>query len=144
MTGMVVASRPGRSAQERKSAVATDLVKFAKSQKIRYFLISFTDLFGIQRSKLVPAQAIGEMQKTGAGFAGFATYLDMTPAHPDMFAIPDPSSVIQHPWKPEVAWVAGDLVMADQEVGHAPRVVLKNALKAADAAGYRQMTGVEC
>jgi glutamine synthetase len=68
----------------------------------------------------------------------------MTPAHPDMFAIPDPSSVIQLPWKPEVAWVAGDLVMADQEVGHAPRVVLKNALKAADAAGYRQMTGVEC
>ncbi len=124
--------------------MATDLAKYAKSKKIRYFLISFTDLFGVQRSKLVPAQAIGEMQKTGAGFAGFASHLDMTPAHPDMFAVPDADSVIQLPWKPEVAWVAGDLVMADRPVGHAPRVVLKNVLERAQAAGYRQMTGVEC
>ena len=47
-----------------------------------------------------------EMQVEGAGFAGFATWLDMTPAHPDMLAVPDPASVIQLPWKPEVAWVA--------------------------------------
>ena len=124
--------------------MATDLAKYAKSENIRYFLISFTDLFGVQRSKLVPAEAIGDMQKTGAGFAGFAAYLDMTPAHPDMFAVPDPASVIQLPWKPEVAWVAGDLVMAGESVGHAPRVVLKNALKAAGGAGFRPMSGVEC
>ncbi len=124
--------------------MVTDLAKFAKSEKIRYFLISFTDLFGVQRSKLVPAQAIGGMQKTGAGFAGFATYLDMTPAHPDMFAVPDAASVIQLPWKPEVAWVAGDLRMAGHEVAQAPRVVLKKALKAAEEQGFRQMSGVEC
>jgi hypothetical protein len=49
---------------------------------VKYFMISFTDLFGGQRAKLVPAQAIADMQKEGAGFAGFATWLDMTPAHP--------------------------------------------------------------
>ncbi|MEZ5932368.1 MAG: type III glutamate--ammonia ligase [Alphaproteobacteria bacterium] len=124
--------------------MATDLAKYAKSEKIRYFLISFTDLFGVQRSKLVPAQAIGDMQKAGAGFAGFAAHLDMTPAHPDMFAVPDADSVIPLPWKPEVAWVASDLVMSDRPVGHAPRVVLKNVLEKAQAAGLRQMTGVEC
>jgi glutamine synthetase len=43
-------------------------------------MISFTDLFGGQRAKLVPAQAIADMQEEGAGFAGFATWLDMTPA----------------------------------------------------------------
>jgi hypothetical protein len=37
------------------------------------------------RAKLVPASAIKQMQKDGAGFAGFAVWLDMTPAHPDMF-----------------------------------------------------------
>ncbi len=37
-----------------------------------FFLISFVDLFGLLRSKLVPARAIGEMQRDGAGFAGFA------------------------------------------------------------------------
>ena len=50
-------------------------------------------------------QAIADMQKSGAGFAGFATWLDMTPAHPDLFAMPDSTSFIQLPWKKDVAWV---------------------------------------
>ena len=54
-------------------------------------------MFGVLRSKLVPERAIADMQKTGAGFAGFATWLDMTPADSDMFAIPDPDSFIQLP-----------------------------------------------
>ena len=66
------------------------LKEYAKKNKIKYFMISFTDIFGAQRAKLVPAQVISEMEKEGAGFAGFATWLDMTPAHPDMLAIPDP------------------------------------------------------
>ena len=37
------------------------------------------DLFGVLRAKLVPARAIKDMQKDGAGFAGFAAWLDMTP-----------------------------------------------------------------
>ena len=65
-----------------------DLVEFSKKHNIKYFMISFTDLFGAQRAKLVPAEAISEMQKDGAGFAGFATWLDMSPAHPDMLAVP--------------------------------------------------------
>jgi glutamine synthetase len=51
----------------------------------------------VLRAKLVPAQAIAEMQRNGAGFAGFATWLDMTPAHPDLFAKPDPDSLISCP-----------------------------------------------
>ena len=68
--------------------MATDLAKFAKENGIKYFMISFTDLFGGQRAKLVPARAIAGMQEDGAGFAGFATWLDLTPAHPDMLAVP--------------------------------------------------------
>ena len=66
--------------------MAADLAKIAKDRKIKYFLISYVDLFGGLRAKLVPAAAIGAMQRDGAGFAGFATWLDMTPAHPDLFA----------------------------------------------------------
>ena len=65
--------------------MATDLAKIAKQRGIKYFLISFVDLFGVLRAKLVPARAIGGMQKEGAGFAGFAAWLDMTPADSDMF-----------------------------------------------------------
>ena len=84
--------------------MATDLKAVADDKGIRYFLISFTDLFGVVRSKLVPAQAISDMQANGAGFAGFAAHLDMTPADADMFAIPDPDSLAQLPWKSEVGW----------------------------------------
>jgi glutamine synthetase len=122
----------------------TDLAATADKQGIKYFLISFTDLFGIQRSKLVPAAAIGPMQKTGAGFAGFATWLDLTPAHPDMFAVPDPASLIQLPWKPEVAWLAGDPVMEGKPVAHGPRNVLKDQIAKAAEQGYQLKTGVEC
>lgn len=121
-----------------------DLAALAKERGIRYFMISFTDLFGMQRAKLVPAAAITEMQKDGAGFAGFATWLDMTPAHPDMFAMPDAAAVIQLPWKKEVAWVAADCVMDDNHVGQAPRVVLKNVMKRAADMGLYMRTGVEC
>src|SRR5918999_1727150 len=111
--------------------MADELAKVAKDRGIKYFMISFTDLFGGQRAKLAPAAAIGDMQKDGAGFAGFATWLDMTPAHPDLFAMPDADAVIQLPWKPEVAWVAGDSFMDGKVVQQSPRTVLKNVVAAA-------------
>ena len=122
----------------------TNLARVAKDKGIKYFLISFVDLFGVLRSKLVPARAIGDMQKEGAGFAGFAAWLDMTPAHPDMFSIPDPTSLIQLPWKPEVAWLAGDLWMDGKEVEASPRIALKRQMARAEKKGYYMKTGVEC
>ena len=124
--------------------MATDLARVAKEKKIKYFLISFVDLFGVLRAKLVPARAIGGMQKEGAGFAGFAAWLDMTPADPDMFGVPDPASLIQLPWKPEVGWLAADLWMDGREVEASPRVMLKRQLAKAAKKGYRMKTGVEC
>ena len=124
--------------------MATDLAKVAKDKKIKYFLISFVDLFGVLRSKLVPARAIADMQKDGAGFAGFATWLDMTPADTDMFAIPDADSLIQLPWKPEVGWLAADLWMGGKEVEASPRVALKRQIAKAAKLGYHMKSGVEC
>ena len=121
-----------------------DLAKEAKERGIEYFLISFTDLFGVMRAKLVPARAIAEMAEDGAGFAGFAAWLDMTPADSDMFAVPDPTSLIQLPWKPEVGWLAADLYMNGEEVAQAPRNTLKRVLAAAGAEGMRMKHGVEC
>lgn len=119
------------------------LEDFAKKKKIKYFMISFTDIFGAQRAKLVPAAAITDMEKEGAGFAGFATWLDMTPAHPDMAAIPDPKSLIQLPWRPDVAWLASDLVMAGKEVAQAPRNVLRKLIVEASKKKMRVKTGIE-
>ena len=122
----------------------TNLSQVATERGIKYFLISFVDLFGSLRSKLVPARAIPDMQNDGAGFAGFAAWLDMTPADSDMFSIPDPDSLIQLPWKPEVGWLAGDLVMDGKPVEASPRVALKQQIARAEDLGFRMKTGVEC
>ena len=123
--------------------MAIDLEKEARERGIKYFLISFVDLFGTLRAKLAPASAIADMAEEGAGFAGFASWLDMTPAHPDMLAIPDPDSLIQLPWKPEVGWLAADPYMDGKPVEQAPRNVLKRMLKKAEDAGYTMKMGVE-
>jgi glutamate---methylamine ligase len=121
------------------------LAQIAQERQIRYFLISFTDLFGVQRSKLVPAQSIDQMAVDGAGFAGFAAWLDMTPADPDILAIPDASSLIQLPWQPDVAWLAADLHDINRApLAQAPRVVLKRMVAQAADLGYCVKTGVEC
>jgi glutamine synthetase len=120
------------------------LGEYAKQKGIKYFLVSFVDLFGTMRAKIVPATAIDAISKSGAGFAGFAVWFDMTPAHPDILAMPDPDSVIQLPWKPEVAWVTGDLIMDGKAVEQNPRQVLKRVITKAAAQGYELKSGVEC
>ena len=121
-----------------------NLFKIAKEKKIKYFLISFVDLFGVLRSKLVPAHAIKEMQSAGAGFAGFAAWLDMSPADSDMFGIPDPDSLIQLPWNKEVGWLASDLWMNGKPVEASPRVMLKKQIQKLKKQNLTMKSGVEC
>ena len=124
--------------------MAKNLASIAKQKKIKYFLISFVDLFGVLRSKLVPAGAIKDMQKNGAGFAGFATWLDMTPADADMFAIPDPDSLILLPWNKEVGWLASDLWMNNKPVDASPRIMLKKQIERLSKKNLIMKSGVEC
>lgn len=121
------------------------LSELASDRGIRYFLISFTDLFGVQRAKLVPAQSIDEIGENGAGFAGFAAWLDLTPADPDILAVPDVKSLFQLPWQKDVAWMPADLYGMDGlPIWQTPRLVLKQMLKVAEQQGYKIKTGVEC
>jgi glutamine synthetase type III len=116
----------------------------AKEKNVKYFLVAFVDLFGTMRAKLVPATAMDSVAKSGAGFAGFAAWFDMTPADPDVLVHPDISTVIQLPWKPDVAWITGDLTMGGKPVDQNPRQVLKRLIAEADGKGFELKTGVEC
>ena len=124
--------------------MAINLFEIAKKKKIKYFLISYVDFFGVLRSKLVPTHSIKEMQKEGAGFAGFSTYLDMSPSDPDMAAIPDPQSMIQLPWQMDVAWLAADLWMNGKPVEASPRVMLRNQISKLAKKNMYLKSGVEC
>jgi glutamate---methylamine ligase len=121
----------------------TALSAIAEERGIHFFLIAFTDLFGVLRAKLVPARAIDAMANDGAGFGGFATWFDMTPADPDVLAVPDPASLIQLPWKPEVGWMAATPTMAGKPVEQAPRNVLRRVIAQAEERGLEMRVGVE-
>jgi glutamine synthetase len=118
--------------------------EIAKQHNVKYFLIAFVDLFGTMRAKIVPTSAMEAVAKSGAGFAGFATWFDMTPADPDVLVMPDPDTVMPLPWRPGVVWVTGDLYMAGEAVEQNPRQVLKRVAANASEAGYTMKTGVEC
>jgi len=108
--------------------MSLDLTDYAEKHGIEFYLFNFTDMVGTQRAKLVPAGKASQIQKAGAGFAPFASWLDYSPADADMLVIPDTDSLIQLPWKPEIAWIAGDCWMGGELVGQAPRNVLKKLM----------------
>ena len=110
---------------------------------LQFLLVSFTDLFGMQRAKLVPASTAAAMAGDGAGFAGFAAWLDLSPADGDVMAIPDPSSLTPLPWQPGVGWVAAELTLNGEPMAQCPRRLLRRQQQRAAALGYELRSGVE-
>ena len=109
-------ARQARTAPPQRSAsiraqLGEPFAEGVKRLGVKFVLFSWTDLFGVMRSKMVPAAAAADVAAAGAGFAGFAAHLDLLPSHPDVLATPDASSLVVLPWKREVAWVACDLTM---------------------------------
>jgi len=121
----------------------TDLASLAREHQLKFLLISFTDLFGVQRSKLVPASAIPAMARDGAGFAGFAAWLELSPADGDVMAIPDATSLMPLPWQPEVGWVAAELYLNGAAMAQCPRRLLRTQQQRAAALGFQLRSGVE-
>ncbi len=119
------------------------MTDIAKNPEIKYWLVNYTDLFGYQRAKLVPAAAFAGAQENGAGFAGFASWLDLSPADGDLLAMPDMDSAVQLPWKPDVGWVASDLLLNGVPLPQSPRGALKKLTATAAEHGLEMRSGVE-
>ena len=123
---------------------AKAIAEVGKQHGLKFFQFSFVDLYGTQRSKLVPASRVAEIAEDGAGFAGFAAWLDMDPTMGDLLAVPDPTTLTPLPWRPEVGWLSCNLVHEDTELAHGPRNVLRSVQSKMADAGFTLKTGVEC
>lgn len=119
------------------------LTEIADELQLNFFLVSFTDILGGTRAKLVPAAKIADVEVNGAFFAPFACNLGLGPDAMDIAAIPDPDSLIVLPWQPNVAWVASDLYLDGELFAAAPRFIFKQVLKQCENLGYSYKTGVE-
>ena len=119
------------------------LVELAKELKLNFFLVSYTDILGGNRAKLVPAARIASIESDGAFFAPFASNFGLGPDAHDIAAVPDPDSLIVLPWQPNVGWLASDVYLDGEPFAAAPRTIFKNVLKQCENLGYSYKTGVE-
>lgn len=126
-------------------AAAESLAQRAKADDVRFLLATFTTLTGKPCAKLVPVAAADALEGDGVGFAGFAAgAMGQLPQHPDVMAVPDVSSYTPLPFvRPGLAMVHCDPYVEGALHPFAPRVILRQAIAKAAAAGSRLVTGAE-
>ena len=118
--------------------------KLVDERGIDFFLCSFVEMTGAPKAKVVPAAHLETMASEGAGFAGFAAGdIGQSPHDPDMASIPDFSSLTVVPWRPNMAWVAGNIRVDNEEWDYCPRTILQRQLNRAEDKGYTFNVGVE-
>ncbi len=112
---------------------------------IKFFLMSFVDMHGTPRAKLVPAECLTDVAEGAAGFAGFAVDgVGQGPHDPDLSCVPQAdSTVFPMPWKPGLAWMAGNLQLNGANWDYCPRAILTQALADARAQGFSMKLGIE-
>ena len=121
-----------------------EVAKIVQEKGIEFFLCSFVEMTGAPKAKVVPAAHLEDMAQGSAGFAGFAAGdMGQGPHDTDMTAIPDFNSLSILPWRPNVAWVASDIIVDEQPWPYCPRTILQRQLAQARDKGYVLKTGVE-
>lgn len=147
LTDNYLVAPPG-SAPSGSAPAATavpDLGTRARADGIEFIMALFVDLTGKPCAKLVPIEAVEELQTKGVGFAGYAVgALGQQPKDPDVMAIPDPSSYMALPFvRPGLAVVHCDPHVEGEPWRFAPRVILKEQLARAAELGLQLQVGAE-
>lgn len=123
----------------------TDLAALARATGTTFILAVFTNLAGKPCAKLVPVEAVDELQEDGVGFAGYAAgSMGQVPKDPDLVAVPDASSFTPIPFvRPGLALVHCDPHVEGRPWPYAPRVILKKVLARAAEMGLEINVGTE-
>ena len=122
-----------------------DLAAQVRADGIEFVLAVFVDLAGKPCAKLVPVEAVEELQSDGVGFAGYAAgALGQQPSDPDVIAIPDPASYTPLPFvRPGLALVHCDPHVEGSPWPYAPRIILRAVLARAAELGLSLAVGAE-
>ncbi|CAH1776848.1 unnamed protein product [Owenia fusiformis] len=124
--------------------ISLESVETARNQGIEHFMISFTDLLGVHRSKLIPVRALDQLTGGQGHDLGVAQIFGLGPTSSDIFArISDASQCIRLPWEPSIVWAPVDLYVDGEPLNRSPRWALKNQVAKAKELGYVMKSGVE-
>jgi glutamine synthetase len=132
-----------------------DIIKAIKDQGIDTIRIDYPDLYGVCRSKLIPAGRIEEILEEGMTCAQpiFAIMLnnDIPPGtgvadevgYGDMKIIPDPATFSVVPYLPNTARFIGDLYVDEKPWANSPRRVLQSVIEEYNALGLQPIVASE-
>ncbi|MEH6358123.1 MAG: type III glutamate--ammonia ligase [Pseudomonadales bacterium] len=128
---------------EQQAALAEG-EKFLKDNNVKFLLAQFVDIHGAAKTKMVPARQLKAIVKTGAGFAGFATWgMGMEPHDPDFMARGDLSTLTLLPWQPGYARIVCVGHVNDVVHEYDSRAVLMKQVARLAERGYTLNTGLE-
>src|SRR5580698_5812558 len=123
----------------------TDALRSQLTEKgVEYVFCSFVELTGAPKAKLVPVSHIEEFARDGAGFAGFACGdVGQGPHDPDICSVPDFHALTILPWRPNTAWVPGNLHVDGKPWPLCPRTALIRQVELSRKQGYVVNVGIE-
>jgi len=133
--------------QPTETPAATDvagLVTGLRGQGVRYAAISFVDLHGKTKAKLVPLEHLGQAALGSELFTGAA--LDGVPQEvndEEVSAHPDLAAAMVMPWRTDVAWFPSDLWIGVQPFQACSRQILRRVLDDAATDGFVFNLGIE-
>lgn len=121
-----------------------DLRSDLEAQGVRYALASFVDLHGVCKAKAVPIDHLDAMASGSELFTGAA--LDGVPqdvSDDEVAAVPDLSSAVVLPWRPDTVWFASNLKLGSDPFEACSRNIISRVRDQAAAMGLRFNLGVE-
>ncbi len=137
-----------------KKLTGEDVKQLIKEYGIEMIRLEFTDLNGINRGKLLPADMIDEVLEHGIAFAAatlavsFDGYVAEVPgiseyAYDDMKFMADPSTFVILPHLERTALMIGDLYYHGKPMAHAPRCFLNEIIKEYQNIGFNPIAASE-
>ena len=115
-----------------------------EAKGVQYALASFVDLHGVCKAKAVPIDHLQTMASGSELFTGAA--LDGVPqdvSDDEVAAVPDLSSAVVLPWRPDTVWFASNLHLGSDPFEACSRNILSRVRNQASAMGLRFNLGVE-
>ncbi len=129
--------------QGHRTAVGEVAERLAASG-VKYAAISFVDMHGKPKAKMVPLNHLGQASRGSEMFTGAA--LDGVPQDvndDEVAPHPDLDAAIIAPFNREVAWFPGDLWIGDAPFEACSRQILKRVTADAATLGYTFNLGIE-
>lgn len=140
----MTATLSGQTAHTDSGSDVAEVAERLTASGVKYAAISFVDMHGKPKAKMVPLGHLGQASRGSEMFTGAA--LDGVPQDvndDEVSPHPDLGGAIIAPFNREVAWFPGDLYIGDTPFEACSRGILKRVTAEAAALGYTFNLGIE-